>query len=266
MNFRIVCHQLGILLGFFYITTDFRCYDGFFYPDVVKYKKLCQKAKYKEYRLQQQQFYRNLLQEVMLSRQEILDQVSRQGPSDPIRTRGKVVSDEGSYVEHKVKQKMNKILNECRKENEDVIMSSDDEDSQMTNGKGFPGPGYRVPCVLSPPGFHSVVAPIPGMPYGYPSLPHTSPLSCLQIASPSMVTESDFQKMLQRHKKKRMLGENIPELDTRFMSLQDIVQRTNPTKKATRTCKCMALRTVLNIRAKKALKRLAACISHRYTV
>ncbi|XP_048588629.1 nuclear factor related to kappa-B-binding protein isoform X3 [Nematostella vectensis] len=209
--------------------------DGFFYPDVVKYKKLCQKAKYKEYRLQQQQFYRNLLQEVMLSRQEILDQVSRQGPSDPIRTRGKVVSDEGSYVEHKVKQKMDKILNECRKENEDVIMSSEDEDSQMTNGKGFPVPGYRVPCVLSPPGFHSVVAPIPGMPYGYPSLPHTSPLSCLQIASPSMVTESDFQKMLQRHKKKRMLGENIPELDTRFMSLQDIVQRTNPTKKATRT-------------------------------
>ena len=25
--------------------------DGHFYPDIVKYKKLCQKAKYKEYKV-----------------------------------------------------------------------------------------------------------------------------------------------------------------------------------------------------------------------
>ena len=27
------------------------CTDGYFYPDVVKYKKLCRKAKYKEYKV-----------------------------------------------------------------------------------------------------------------------------------------------------------------------------------------------------------------------
>lgn len=59
--------------------------------------------------------------------------------------------------------------------------------------------------MFAPPGYHPMIPPIPGMPYGFP-FPTHSPRQPLGPAN-SAITEKDFQQMLQKHKKRRTLNE-----------------------------------------------------------
>ena len=43
--------------------------EGLFSPDIAKYTELCKKARKKEYHYQQQVYYSNLLQEIVVNRQ-----------------------------------------------------------------------------------------------------------------------------------------------------------------------------------------------------
>ena len=43
--------------------------EGLFSPDIAKYRELCKKARKKEYHYQQQVYYSNLLQEIVVNRQ-----------------------------------------------------------------------------------------------------------------------------------------------------------------------------------------------------
>ena len=43
--------------------------DGIFLPDIVKYARLCRKAKEREYRYQQKLYYGRLLRELLVNRQ-----------------------------------------------------------------------------------------------------------------------------------------------------------------------------------------------------
>jgi len=43
--------------------------DGIFLPDIVKYARLCRKAKEREYRYQQKLYYGHLLRELLVNRQ-----------------------------------------------------------------------------------------------------------------------------------------------------------------------------------------------------
>ena len=45
------------------------CSDGIFLPDIVKYARLCRKAKEREYRYQQKLYYGRLLRELLVNRQ-----------------------------------------------------------------------------------------------------------------------------------------------------------------------------------------------------
>ncbi|XP_068687328.1 nuclear factor related to kappa-B-binding protein-like [Montipora foliosa] len=202
--------------------------DGYFYPDVVKYKKLCQKAKLKEYKIQQQRFHRKLLREILISRQEILDQIGRQGPGEPINTSGHTPSANSLIMEHRVNTRMKRILEECRQQCQDENLSSDDEERSVGGTFGsLMSPYHMLPGVFNGvPGMLGGALPYPGC-HGFPFHPPTSH----RVPSPNVVTEDDFQKMIQVHRKRRMASEDHPELDTRFTSIQDIIFRTNPTRK-----------------------------------
>ncbi|XP_015761925.1 PREDICTED: nuclear factor related to kappa-B-binding protein-like isoform X5 [Acropora digitifera] len=206
--------------------------DGYFYPDVVKYKKLCRKAKLKEYKIQQQKYHRKLLREILISRQEILDQIGRQGPGEPINTSGQTPSANSVIMEHRVNTRLRRILEDCRQQCQDGSLSSDDEERIGAGALGsamglFMSPYYILPGVFSGiSGMLGGAMPYPschGFPF-HPTATHRPP-------SPNVVTEEDIQKMIQVHRKRRLANEDHPELDTRFTSIQDIVTRTNPSKK-----------------------------------
>lgn len=206
--------------------------DGYFYPDVVKYKKLCRKAKLKEYKIQQQKYHRKLLREILISRQEILDQIGRQGPGEPINTSGQTPSANSVIMEHRVNTRLRRMLEDCRQQCQDGSLSSDDEERIGAGALGsamglFMSPYYILPGVFSGiSGMLGGAMPYPschGFPF-HPTATHRPP-------SPNVVTEEDIQKMIQVHRKRRLANEDHPELDTRFTSIQDIVTRTNPSKK-----------------------------------
>ncbi|KAI0231255.1 hypothetical protein LSAT2_018415 [Lamellibrachia satsuma] len=49
--------------------------------------------------------------------------------------------------------------------------------------------------------------------------------------SPIDITAEDFAEMLQRHRKRRLDSEDHPDLDTKNLCLDDILQRAHPGKK-----------------------------------
>lgn len=210
--------------------------DGYFYPDVVKYKKLCRKAKYKEYKIQQQRYHKKLLKEILISRQEILDQIGRQGPGEPIKTSGQTPSIDTLAMEHRVNIQLKRILSECRQQCQDGNISSDDEERSVGTPFGpamglFMNPYHYTPDIYS--GIPGILG--AGMPYpGYHGFPFPTP-AVHRAPSPNVVTEEDLQKMIQIHRKRRLANEDHPELDTRFTSIQDIVFRTNPSKKSSKS-------------------------------
>ncbi|XP_078379706.1 nuclear factor related to kappa-B-binding protein-like isoform X2 [Oculina patagonica] len=233
--------------------------DGFFYPDVVKYKKMCRKAKYKEYKIQQQRYHKKLLREILISRQEILDQIGRQSPGEPIKTSGQTPSTDALIMEHRVSTRLKRILSECRQQCQEGNVSSDDEErSGGSFGPAmglFMAPYHMLPGVLS--GFHPMLgAPLP-FAAGYHGFPYPSPAVHRMSSSPNVVTEDDFQKMIQIHRKRRLANEDHPELDTRFTSIQDIIFRTNPSKKSSKSCKSSELSKKKDKKAKvkKKLKQ-----------
>lgn len=210
--------------------------DGYFYPDVVKYKKLCRKAKFKEYKIQQQRYHKKLLREILVSRQEILDQIGRQGPGEPIKTSGHTPSIDTSAMEHRVNTRLKRILSECRQQCQDGNVSSDDEERSVAAPFGpamglFMTPYHMLPGVFSGiPGMLGATMPYPG----YHGFPFPSP-AAHRAPSPNVVTEEDFQKIIQIHRKRRLANEDHPELDTRFTSIQEIILRTNPSKKSSKS-------------------------------
>ncbi|KAJ7381339.1 hypothetical protein OS493_001464 [Desmophyllum pertusum] len=213
--------------------------DGDLYPDVVKYKKLCRKAKYKEYKIQQQRYHKKVLREILISRQEILDQIGRQNPGEPIKTSGHTPSTDAFLMEQRVSTRLKSILSECRQQCQEGNGSSDDEERNVATGPFGPAMGlfmaapfHILPRVVG--GFHPMLRAALPFAAGYHGFPYPSP-AVHQVPSSNVVTEDDFQKMIQIHRKRRLTNEDHPELDTRFTSVQDIIFRTNPSKKSSKS-------------------------------
>ena len=71
----------------------------------------------------------------------------------------------------------------------------------------FMAPFHMMPGVLS--GFHPMLG--PALPFaaaaGYHGFPYPSPAVHRMSSSPNVVTEEDFQKMIQIHRKRRLANE-----------------------------------------------------------
>lgn len=68
----------------------------------------------------------------------------------------------------------------------------------------FMTPFHMLPGVLS--GFHPILGAALPFAAGYHSFPYPSP-AVHQMPSPNVVTEDDFQKMIQIHRKRRLANE-----------------------------------------------------------
>ncbi|OWF51166.1 Nuclear factor related to kappa-B-binding protein [Mizuhopecten yessoensis] len=218
--------------------------DGFYSPDIAKYTNLCRTVKYREYKHRQQTYYSNLLKEILLSRQKVFEQMKKippdghvtmeySPPPPPLRER---------TIEHKVRKKYVRLMNEVREECgvEDTSSEEDEHDSPAQRGKKqlfkslcpIPSPEPTIP---------SVVATFSAKPTVNGDVTEVTPQSKRQRPfSPVEISEEDYLLMLKNHKKKKLESEDLnlqeyPELNTQNITMQDIMARCQASRKTPKT-------------------------------
>ncbi|KAL4658599.1 nuclear factor related to kappa-B-binding protein isoform X3 [Arapaima gigas] len=180
--------------------------DGYFNPEVVKYRQLCAKSQKKRQLYFLQQYYHRLLKQILISRKELLEQASRSGPDFKMKRRYPSPSC-GETQELRARWRFSRILREVKNECGDSSVSSDDEDM----GSWLPDP-------------QSPSSPAPTVSLRF--LPSLSTQD-MKITEKPELEEKDLRALLRRHKEKRKRQPDHPDLMTSDLHLGDIMSRVN---------------------------------------
>lgn len=180
--------------------------DGFFNPEVVKYRQLCSMSQRKRHLYSLQQYYHRLLKEILVSRKELLDFAAHNGLDFPPKRR-LPNKTQAEMREPRVRRRLSRILKEVKTECGDSNASSDDDDMSLW-----------TPAPQSP------SSPLPTV-----SLRVLPSLSTLDMKTTEKVEldELDLKVMLQNHREKRKHQPDHPDLMTSDIHLGDIISRTN---------------------------------------
>ncbi|XP_041864016.1 nuclear factor related to kappa-B-binding protein isoform X3 [Melanotaenia boesemani] len=180
--------------------------DGFFNPEVVKYRQLCSKSQRKRHLYSLQQYYHRLLKEILVSRKELLDFAAHNGLDFPPKRR-LPNKTQAEMREPRVRRRLSRILKEVKTECGDSNASSDDDDMSLWT------PAPQSPSSPSP----------------TVSLRVLPSLSTLDMKTTEKVEldELDLKVMLQNHREKRKRQPDHPDLMTSDIHLGDIISRTN---------------------------------------
>uniref|UniRef100_A0A8C9TM94 Nuclear factor related to kappaB binding protein n=1 Tax=Scleropages formosus TaxID=113540 RepID=A0A8C9TM94_SCLFO len=179
--------------------------DGYFNPEVVKYRQLCAKSQKKRQLYSLQQYYHRLLKQILVSR-KLLERASRNGPDLRMKRRFPSPS-RGESQELRARWRCSRILREVKSECGDSSVSSDDED---------------VASWLPDPQSPSSPAPTVSLRV----LPSLSTQD-MKITEKPELGEKDLQAMLRRHREKRKRQPDHPDLMTSDLHLGDIMSRVN---------------------------------------
>ncbi|XP_061595796.1 nuclear factor related to kappa-B-binding protein isoform X2 [Cololabis saira] len=186
--------------------------DGYFNPEVVKYRQLCAKSQRKRHLHSLQQYYHRLLKQVLVSRKELLDFVVHNGLDFPPKRR-LPSKTHAEMRESRVKRRLSRILKEVKTECGDSNASSDDDDVSLWSPTP-PSPSSPTPTV---------------------SLRVLPSLSTQDMKTTEKVElgELDLKVMLQNHCEKRKRQPDHPDLITSDIQLRDILSRANIGRKGT---------------------------------
>ncbi|XP_064424745.1 nuclear factor related to kappa-B-binding protein isoform X3 [Latimeria chalumnae] len=184
--------------------------DGYFNPEVVKYRKLCLKSQYKRYQYSQQQYFHNLLKQILVSRKELLDFARKSGPDLVLKRTYPTAVGRTQEKERRAQRRYLKILREVNEECGDSTVSSDEEDVNLWPPKPqalptSPGVCLRIVPTLSTQDMKTVEKPELG--------------------------ESKLKLLLKRHREKRKRQPDHPDLVTGDLTLNDIMARVNTGRK-----------------------------------
>ncbi|XP_062393251.1 nuclear factor related to kappa-B-binding protein isoform X2 [Sardina pilchardus] len=181
--------------------------DGYFNPEVVKYRQLCAKSQRRRQLYSLQQYYHKLLNQILVSRKELLELAARGGPELALRRRSGG-PDPAEARERRVRRRVERILRDVRTEcgAGDSNPSSDDD----------VGPWLRSPPSPSSP---TLSVPLKVLPS----------LSTQDMKTRDKVElgEKDLRVLLRRHREKRKHQPDHPDLVTRELHLGDIMSRVN---------------------------------------
>ncbi|KAM9332128.1 nuclear factor related to kappa-B-binding protein isoform 1-T4 [Pholidichthys leucotaenia] len=180
--------------------------DGYFNPEVVRYRQLCAKSQRKRQLYSLQQYYHRLLKQILISRKELLDYAVHNGLDFPPKRR-LPTKTHAEMREQRVKRRLNRVLKEVKLECGDSNASSDDDDISL-----WP------PAPQSPSSPTSTVAL-----RVLPSL-FTQDMKITEKIEPG---EEDLKIMLQNHREKRKRRPDHPDLMTSDIHLGDILSRAN---------------------------------------
>uniref|UniRef100_A0A8B9R9U8 Nuclear factor related to kappa-B-binding protein n=1 Tax=Astyanax mexicanus TaxID=7994 RepID=A0A8B9R9U8_ASTMX len=180
--------------------------DGYFNPEVVKYRQLCAKSQRKRHIYSLQQYYHKLLKQILVSRKELLDLAVCGGPELAVKRRYTVPSHK-EVQEQRVRSRVGRILRDVKTECGDSNVSSDDDDTTSW----------------------MAVPPSPSSPTPTISLRVLPSLSTqdMKTRDKAELGEKDLKTMLKRHREKRKLQPDHPDLMTSDLQLGDIMSRVN---------------------------------------
>nr|XP_046266835.1 nuclear factor related to kappa-B-binding protein [Scatophagus argus] len=186
--------------------------DGYFNPEVVKYRQLCAKSQRKRQLYSLQQYYHRLLKQILVSRKELLEFAVHNGLDFPPK-RKLPSKTHAEMREPRVRRRLSRILKEVKTECGDSNASSDDDDISLW-----------TPAPQSP------SSPTPAV-----SLRVLPSLSTQDMKTTEKVEfgEQDLKAMLQNHREKRKRQPDHPDLMTSDIHLGDILSRTNIGRKGT---------------------------------
>ncbi|XP_048471337.1 nuclear factor related to kappa-B-binding protein [Rhincodon typus] len=179
--------------------------DGYFNPEVVKYRKLCMKSQYKRYLYSQQQYFHKLLKQILVSRKELLELARKSGPDMTLKRKYQAISSQ-KEEEKRAQNRYEKILREVKEECKDNSTSSDEEEmcSWLPGSPTHP---------MSP----SVALRV---------VPTLSTQDMKTVSKPEL-GDDDLKIMLRKHVEKRRLQPDHPDLATGDVTFNDIVTRMN---------------------------------------
>ncbi|KAJ8342419.1 hypothetical protein SKAU_G00323470 [Synaphobranchus kaupii] len=184
--------------------------DGYFNPEVVKYRQLCAKSQRKRHLYSLQQYYHRLLKHILVSRKELLERASRSGP-DLAMKRQYPSPSRGEAQEQRARRRVSRILREVKSECGDSNVSSDDDDMASWL-PAPPSPSSPAPTVT--------LRVLPSL-----STPD------MKITEKPDLREKDMRAMLRRHREKRKRQPDHPDLMTSDLHLGDIMSRVNVGRK-----------------------------------
>ncbi|XP_077360742.1 nuclear factor related to kappa-B-binding protein [Festucalex cinctus] len=185
--------------------------DGYFNPEVVKYRQLCAKSQERRQLYSLQQYYHRLLKQILVSRKELLDFAVHNGLDFPPKRKVQTRSH-AEIREQKVRRRLRRILKEVKSECGDSNASSDDDD--LTSWTPAPqSPSSPTPSV---------------------SLRIMPSLSTQDMKTTEKIHlgEQDLKVMLQNHREKRKRQPDHPDLMTSDIHLSDILSRANIGRKS----------------------------------
>ncbi|XP_016376909.1 nuclear factor related to kappa-B-binding protein-like isoform X1 [Sinocyclocheilus rhinocerous] len=188
--------------------------DGYFNPEVVKYRQLCAKSQKKRHIYSLQQYYHKLLKQILVSRKELLDLAVRSGPELAVKRRYPAPSHK-EMLEQRVRRRVGHILKDVKTECGDSNVSSDEDDTASW---------LPVPQSPSPP------TPTVSLRV----LPSLSTRDMKTRDKPEL-GEKELRAMLHRHREKRKRQPDHPDLMTSDLHLGDIMSRVNIGRKGSVT-------------------------------
>ncbi|XP_053297673.1 nuclear factor related to kappa-B-binding protein isoform X2 [Pleuronectes platessa] len=180
--------------------------DGYFNPEVVKYRELCAKSQKKRQLYSRQQYYHRLLKQILVSRKELLEFAVHNGLDSPPKKKLPAKS-QAEMREPRVRRRLSRILKEVKNECGDSNASSDDDD--ISSWTAAPqSPSSPTPTVSL---------------RVFPSLSTQDMKSTEKIE----LGERDLKVMLQNHREKRKRQPDHPDLMTSDIHLGDVLSRAN---------------------------------------
>ncbi|XP_028664302.1 nuclear factor related to kappa-B-binding protein [Erpetoichthys calabaricus] len=185
--------------------------DGYFNPEVVKYRQLCLKSQRKRYVYSQQQYFHKLLKQILISRKELLDMARRSGPDLVLKRRYPSPSTRPEEREQRAKRRVAKILREVKEECGDSTVSSDEEDVSFWLPSSSPPPALNATVTLR-------------------MVPTLSTQDMKTTEKPDL-GETALKVMLKKHRERRKYQPDRPDLMTSDLSLNDIMSRVNAGRK-----------------------------------
>ncbi|XP_053187852.1 nuclear factor related to kappa-B-binding protein isoform X1 [Scomber japonicus] len=186
--------------------------DGYFNPEVVKYRQLCAKSQRKRQLYSFQQYYHRLLKQILVSRKELLEYAVHNGLDSPPK-RKLPNKTHAEMREPRVRRRLSRILKEVKTECGDSNASSDDDDISLWT------PAPQSPSSPTPTVSLRVL----------PSLSTQD----MKTTEKMELGERDLKNMLQNHREKRKRQPDHPDLMTSDIHLGDILSRANIGRKGT---------------------------------
>lgn len=182
--------------------------DGYFNPEVVKYRQLCAKSQRKRQVYSLQQYYHKLLKQILVSRKELLDFTIHNGQDSPPKRKA-----QSKYYaemrEPRVRRRLNRILKEVKTECGDSNGSSSDDELWTSAPQSPSSPTPTVSLRV---------------------LPSLSTQD-MKTTEKLELGEHDLKRMLQNHREKRKRQPDHPDLVTSDIHLGDVLSRANMGRK-----------------------------------